>query len=351
MNAAAFRRIALAEATQQYLRDWPTSVIEKNGVMKSITIVFPVFNEAETLPELHRCVSEVLQSISHTFELIFVNDGSTDSSLHVLKKLATDDPRVRVICLSRNFGHQPALMAGIDAAQGDAVILMDADLQDSPSAIAAFIREWETGSEVVYAVRTKRKEGPFKRMAFFCFYRLQRLLTRVSMPLDAGVFSLMDRRVVDVLKKMPERNRYLVGLRCYAGFRQKGIPVERGPRYRGSPRVSVSGLVRLAMDGILAFSTIPLRLISVIGLLVSIVSFVVSLVALVAKYGFHQQPFNWPFGLSTIFFFGGIQLVSMGIIGEYVGRIYEEVKQRPYYIVDAEINAGNSVGVSGEKSV
>jgi dolichol-phosphate mannosyltransferase len=220
----------------------------------------------------------------------------------------------------------------MDRASGRAVILMDGDLQDSPEAVSRMIEKWREGYEVVYATRAKRKEGLVKRILFACFYRLQRRVSRIPTPLNAGIFCLLDRRTVDALRSMPERNRYLPGLRAYAGFRQTGIPVERGPRYSGEPRVTYAGLVKLAMDAVFAFSSAPLRLLFVLGALLSAISFAVALGALVYRYVLGHQFLNWPYGLTTAFFFGGLQLIGMGIIGEYVGRIYDEVKQRPYYI-------------------
>lgn len=305
--------------------------------MKTVSVIIPVLNEEAILPELYRRLSEALRGQPYRFEWIFVDDGSTDGSLAVMCGLHGKDPRVHIVGLARNFGHQEALMAGIDAARGDAVILMDADLQDLPEALPMFLQKWENGCQVVYAVRIKRKEGFFKRLAFAAFYKIQKGLVRMPMPLDAGIFSLMDRCVVDVLRRMPERNRYLAGLRAYAGFRQEGIEVERGARAQGRPRVGMRGLLRLAFDGIFAFTTVPLRLILVAGALCAALALVLAAAGLVCRYGFGVQLLDWPFGLSTTFFFGGVQLVSIGIIGEYVGKIYEEVKQRPSYVTARKI--------------
>lgn len=299
------------------------------------SVVIPVYNEAPTLPELVRRLQSVVSSTEGTWEVVFVNDGSKDNSLDILLALSTDHPFIRVVDLSRNFGHQPALTAGIDHASGRAVILMDADLQDPPEALPRFIERWREGYEVVYAQRTKRKEGLFLRLAFSLFYRIQVRISRVKTPLNAGIFSLIDHAVVRALQDMPERNRYLAGLRAYAGFRQRGIEVERGPRFNGAPKVGFFGLVRLAMDGIFAFSTFPLRLLLLGGVLISSASLVLAAAGFYYRFVLHQQFLDWAFGLSTTFFFGGIQLISIGVIGEYVGRIYDEVKRRPYYITRA----------------
>lgn len=302
--------------------------------MAHIAIVVPAYNEEKNLPVLYQRLDAALRAEPDAFTFIFVNDGSRDRTPEILRELCAKDSRVRAVFLSRNFGHQPALMAGIDAAaEHDAVVLMDADLQDLPEAIPSFLSEWRAGNDVVYAVRVKRKESPLKVAAFNAFYRLQRSLVSLQMPLDAGIFSLMDHKVVDAIRKMPEQNRYLVGLRAYAGFRQKGVVVERGMREDGKPRVSFYGLCRLALDGIFAFSTLPLRFIMTLGFLVSVFSFFFAAVGLVMRYVAGVEFLHWPFGLSTILFFGGVQLVSTGVLGEYIGRIYDEVKRRPYYLV------------------
>ncbi len=299
------------------------------------SVVIPVYNEAPTLPELCRRLAAVISSTRDAWEVVFVNDGSADNSLDILLDLRTKYPLIRVVDLSRNFGHQPALTAGLDHASGRAVILMDADLQDPPEALPRFIEHWRKGYQVVYALRIKRKEGLLLRWAFSGFYRIQTRISRVKTPLNAGIFSLIDRAVINALQHMPEHHRYLAGLRAYAGFRQTGIEVERGARSDGEPKVGFRGLVRLALDAIFAFSTFPLRLVLFSGILVSSFSFVLAAAGVYYRFVLRQPLFDWAFGLSTTFFFGGIQLISIGIIGEYIGRIYDEVKHRPYYITRA----------------
>lgn len=297
------------------------------------SLVIPIFNEQETIPELWYRLTGVFASIKDDWEVIFVNDGSTDASRLMLTELSQRHQNVKVLNLSRNFGHQPAITAGIDHAAGDAVILMDGDLQDDPEAILTFIQYWQQGYDVVYALRVKRKEHWLKRLAFKIFYYLQTNLSDIKLPRDAGIFSLLDRRVIKVLRQMPERNKYLSGLRAYTGFKQIGVVVERGPRYHGQPRVSIRKLFKLAFDGIFSFSTLPLRLVTYLGILVSFTAFAIAIIGLVIKFILGREFLDWPFGLTSIFFLGGVQLLSLGIIGEYIGRIYEEVKQRPYYII------------------
>ena len=302
---------------------------------RSITysIVIPIFNEAATLLELWRQLKVVIDDLNDTCEVIFVDDGSSDDSYDKLLQLHQENPEIKLIRLSRNFGHQPALTAGIEQAAGKAVILMDGDLQDSPQAIIQFIAKWRQGYEVVYAVREKRKEFWLKRLAFVSFYRLLNFLSGMKLPIDAGIFSLMDRQVVNALCQMPERNRYLSGLRAYTGFKQTGILVERGSRYQGQPKVTLSKLFKLAFDGIFSFSTVPLKIATIFGLICAIFSFIIGMCGLYFKFILGKNLLSWAYGLTTTFFMGGIQLIFLGIIGEYIARIYDEVKQRPYYLV------------------
>lgn len=301
------------------------------------SIVIPIFNEEETIQELWQRLSNVIGQLDGFSEVIFVNDGSFDTSVDILTKLSCANPEVKLLSLSRNFGHQCALSAGIDHADGKAVIIMDGDLQDSPEAIIDFISKWQQGYDVVYAIRQKRKEKWWKRVAFKSFYRIQSNLSGLKLPLDAGIFSLMDRKVILALRSMPERHKYLSGLRAYAGFKQVGIFVERGPRYRGEPKVTVMKLFKLAFDGIFSFSTIPLKLATILGLACALSSFVIGLIGLYFKFILGIEFLSWAYGLTTTFFLGGVQLLSLGIIGEYIGRIYDEVRQRPYYIVDRKV--------------
>jgi glycosyltransferase involved in cell wall biosynthesis len=298
-----------------------------------LSVVIPVHNEEATIPELWRRLRETLAGLGLPAEVIFVDDDSSDGSAALLQEICRGDTRVRRIRLSRRFGHQSALTAGIDHATGDAIVLMDGDLQDRPEAIPDMLHEWSAGAEVVYAIRVRRKESPLRRAGFWSFYGILSRLSGIPQPKGAGIFSLLDRRVLDVLKNMPEHNRYLPGLRAYAGFRQKGIPVERDARYSGSPRVSPLGLLRLALDGIISFSYVPIRLVTLTGLAVAGAAFFFMCVVLYKRLVSHQAIIGWASTLTAILFLGATQLITLGIVGEYIGRIYEEVKARPYYIV------------------
>ena len=306
-----------------------------------IGIVIPCFNEEETIPVLWDRLEPILASIDASFTLTFVDDGSSDSTYDRLCDLARKDARVRIIKLSRNFGHQSALTAGIEHASGDALILMDADLQDRPEAIIDFIAAWRDGADVVYAVRSSRKENAVMRLAFRGFYRVMAKASGIHVPMDAGIFGLLDRKVVDVLTSMPERNRYFPGLRAYAGFRQQSVLVERDARHAGVSRVKFSGLVKLALDGLIAFSYLPIRMITVIGSFVALTAFAYTVRVLYKKLISDEAILGWASTLTAILFLGGLQLVMLGIIGEYIGRIYEEVKRRPYYIVMNKVGFGD----------
>lgn len=307
-----------------------------------LSIVIPVFNERENLPELYERLTLAGQTWGDTFEILLVDDGSADDSARWIRETAERDERVRMVRLSRNFGHQAAISAGLRFTRGDAVVVMDGDLQDQPEEISRLLDTWKQGNEVVYAIRTSRKEPWAKRFAYRTFYRILRRVSHLSIPLDAGDFCVMDRKVVDVLNdQLPEYNRFVRGLRAFAGFKQVGIPCERAERASGKPKYTVAKLLGLALDGILDFSALPLRLAMYIGLSISVVSFLSGLFFIVHRVLdfqlFGYSPTDTP-GLATLavggFFLGGIVLVMLGIIGEYLGRIYAEVKGRPSYVVE-----------------
>lgn len=298
-----------------------------------LSVVIPVFNEEALLPELFRRLTSALTPLGIPFEVILVDDGSHDRTAELLRQQSLADPRFRSLHFSRNFGHQAAVTAGIDHAQGRAILVMDADLQDPPELAGDFLAKWREGFEVVYGVRTKRKEGPFKRLGYFLFYRTLKQLTHVEIPLDAGDFALIDRRVAEVLRAMPERNRFVRGIRSWAGFRQTGLVYERDKRYAGEVKYTFAKLIRLAIDGVLSFSYVPLRVAVYFGLFVSIISFLLAIYFVIFHLVGGSAPWGWASTIVVIFFMGGIQLLTLGFIGEYVSRIYDEVKQRPLYIV------------------
>jgi dolichol-phosphate mannosyltransferase len=308
----------------------PESVAQSLPIPE-LSIVIPVFNEQENIPVL---VERLLAALGEeNFEVVFVNDGSRDRSLEILRQLAEKDNRMVVVELARNFGHQVAISAGLDFARGQAVIVMDADLQDPPEVLPQFIAKWREGHDVVYAIREKRKEAWLKRTAYKFFYHLLQRVANIEIPLDAGDFCVMDRRVVDLLVGMPERNRFVRGIRSWVGLDQVGLAYERQARYAGEPKYTFSRLVYLALDGLISFSYLPLRMISVLGFTVSAITIFLAVAYTIQKLTIGLNPPGFATTIVAIFFLAGVQLITIGVIGEYVGRIFEEVKQRPLYIV------------------
>jgi glycosyltransferase involved in cell wall biosynthesis len=298
-----------------------------------LSVVMPVFNEQENLLALHARLSTVLKQTGLSYEIIFVDDGSHDGSLDLLRDFAADDPYVLVVELARNFGHQVAISAGLDHARGNGVIVMDSDLQDPPEALPQFIAKWREGHDVVYAIRAQRKEHWLKRTAYAAFYRLLQRVANIDIPLDAGDFCIMDRRVVDLLVRMPERNRFVRGIRSWVGLDQVGLAYERHARHAGKPKFTFTRLVFLALDGLISFSYVPLRVITMLGFCVSLLSIVLAVFYAIKKLTVDLNPPGFATLIVAILFLAGMQLITIGVIGEYVGRIFEEVKRRPLYVV------------------
>ena len=306
------------------------------------SVVIPVYNEAEVLPELYKRLTEIMEQEEGLYEIVFVNDGSQDKSFEIMKEMSQKDNRVKIINLSRNFGHQIAITAGLDYASGASVILMDADLQDPPEVLPNFIKKWKEGFDVVYAVRTKRKENIFKRILYKMFYRILRAISEVDIPLDSGDFSLLSRRVVDAIRQTQERNRFVRGIRSWVGFRQVAVEYERAKRYSGDAKYTLPKLIKLGIDGLVAFSSVPLRIITYLGFAISFLSFIYILYAIVIKLLTDSSPQGWTSMIVAVFFIGGLNLTMLGIIGAYIGRIYNEVKQRPLYFVNEAVGFENS---------
>jgi len=301
--------------------------------VKKLDAVVPVYNEQAILPELNRRLAEALGGLPYEWRIIYVDDGSRDRTGELLAGFAADEPRVGVIHLSRNFGQQIAISAGLATTEADAVVLLDGDLQDPPEVIPRLAEKWEEGYDVVYAVKRDRKEALPKRALFSLFYGILRRLSNVDIPADAGNFSLMDRAVVDVINTMPERDRYVSGLRAYVGGRQIGVEFERARRYAGQPRQSPLKLMRMATDAFFAFSELPLRMATILGFVVSGVAFLVLLNVLYQRLISGAAIVGWASTMTSILFLGGIQLIAVGVIGEYIGRIYNEAKGRPAWVV------------------
>ncbi len=300
-----------------------------------LSLLIPVLNEEKVLPEFFARVGR-LRPILGDHEIIFIDDGSTDRTAALIEEqiLLWHSPgRIRLISFSRNFGHQMALAAGLEHATGDAAVILDADLQDPPELIEQFLEKWREGFLIVYGVRKKRKESLFKKAAYALFYRLLHSIADISIPLDAGDFCLMDRQVVDAINAFPERGRFLRGLRAWSGFPSVGIEYERPERFAGETKYSIGKLTRLAMDGIIGFSTTPLKISTYLGFGISACSILAMCVLLYIKLATNASPQGWTSVMVAVFFLAGVQLFILGIMGEYISRITIEVQRRPRYIV------------------
>ena len=301
-----------------------------------LSVVAPVYNEEGTIEEFYSRVRAALEGLN--FELVLVDDGSTDSSATILERLAESDPRVRLVYLSRNFGHQTALTAGLDHARGDAVVMLDADLQDPPELIPRMLDHWRQGCDVVYAVRERREgESRFKLSTAKWFYKLFDKLAQVELEHNSGDYRLLDRRPLDALLAMRERNRFLRGMTVWVGYTQAAVSYQRDPRYAGETKYTISKMLKFSLDAISSFSHRPLQLATLLGFLISTLAFIAIPVVVVLRVSGSYLP---GFGSVTIavLLLGGIQLIAIGIIGEYVGRIYDEVKGRPLYLVRSRLN-------------
>ncbi len=298
------------------------------------SIVAPAYNEEEVLPEFYRRVRDVMDALGEPWELILINDGSRDNTLAVMRELHEKDPRVKIISFSRNFGHQLAITAGLDYAQGNAVVIIDADLQDPPEVIPELIEKWREGYDVVYAVRKERRgESWFKEWTAKLFYRLIYRITDVDIPKDTGDFRLMDRKVVETLRTLRERNRFMRGLSVWVGFKQTGVYYVREPRFAGETKYPFRKMLKFALDAITSFSYVPLQLATYFGFAIAGVSMVGMVVVVILRLTTGRALLGQATTLVAVLFLGGIQLIFLGIIGEYLGRIYDEVKARPLYIV------------------
>lgn len=304
-----------------------------------ISIVIPLHNEQETLQTLHQCLSETMHLASIDYEIIYVNDGSYDLTSPILTEIAAVDSHVVVAQLSRNFGHQAAITAGLELANGRAIIIMDGDLQDPPAVIIDMIHRWRDGSHVVYAIRTCRKESLIRRIGYWGFYRLHNMISDIAMPTDAGDFCLMDRKVVTAMMQLPECDRFVRGIRAFVGFRQDGIVYERAARYDGDSKYTLRKLTALAVDGMVNFSSLPIRAVLSCGLLLLVVSILlIATLMFTALTGTMESRF-WLLLTTAVTIICSVQLISLGVIGEYIRRIFIEVKRRPSYILDTVIRS------------
>jgi dolichol-phosphate mannosyltransferase len=298
------------------------------------SIVAPIYNELDNLPELYRRVRAVMSAARETWELVLVDDGSTDGSTEAIRRLAKQDKHIRPVIFARNFGHQIAITAGWDHARGDAVVIIDADLQDPPEVIPELIAKWKEGYQVVYAVRAEREgETWFKRITASLFYRIIYRITDVKIPLDTGDFRLMDRKVVDVLKTMRERHRFPRGMSAWVGFKQVGVPYKRAARHAGVTKYPFKKMLKLALNAITGFSYFPLQLATYFGFGSAALAIIAIPVVIVMRLMGSQFFAGQATTLIAVLFLGGVQLISLGVLGEYLGRVYDEAKGRPLYIV------------------
>ena len=306
-----------------------------------LSVVIPVYNSAEIFPELHRRLVETLSDTVQSYEIIAVVDGCTDSSAEVIEMHTKENPHLKMVELSRNFGHQTAITAGLELSSGEMVVVMDDDLEDRPELLPKFLSKAREGYDVVYGIRKKRKVSIYRRFVFSFFYRLLNRLSAIDMPYDSGDFCLMKRPIVEALNAMPETNRYIRGLRTWLGLKQVGIDYERGSRPTGQSGYRLINYIKLAMDGILSFSYKPLTYVSVIGFVVASASFLAGMRLIILK--FTQESIDvpgWASIMVAVLFIGGVQLISVGILGQYIARIYDEVKQRPKFVIKRTIGLG-----------
>ncbi|MDD8038558.1 MAG: glycosyltransferase family 2 protein [Acidobacteriota bacterium] len=320
---------------------------------KLVSVIVPVYSEEKIIPEFYRRTTSVLDKLAGRYdhEILFVDDGSRDGTAALLRDLCRNDPRVKAVFLSRNFGHQFAITAGLDHVRGDAAVIIDGDLQDPPEVIPEMINKWEEGNKVVFGIREKRRgENVFKLLTAKIFYRLIRLLSDIRIPVDAGDFRLLDRRVVLALRNVREENRYLRGLVSWTGFAQVGVSYRRDPRFAGKTKFTLKKMVRFAFDGILSFSDKPLKITAYIGFLITLASFLMAGRVLIGKIR-HPEVLvsGWTSLILAVLFIGGIQMISLGILGLYLGRQYREVKKRPLYIVADTANLGEDGAEAGSR--
>jgi len=302
--------------------------------MPTYTIIAPIYNEIENLPVLYRRICEVMDRTGESWEFVMVDDGSTDGSVDHIRQLAEKDDRVRPVIFARNFGHQIAVTAGLDYSRGEAVVIIDADLQDPPEVILDLIQKWKEGYEVVYAVReTREGESWFKLATAAAFYRLIQRITEISIPLDTGDFRLLDRKVVSVLNQMREQHRFLRGMSVWVGFKQVGVAYEREERHAGETKYPLRKMVKLASDAVTGFSIFPLQLAMYVGFGATGLGILALLTTIVLRLAGSRALYGQALTLILILFLGGVQLIFLGVLGEYIGRIYDEAKGRPLYIV------------------
>lgn len=306
---------------------------------KLLSVVIPVYNEQDNIHPLIQELQTVMNKIDIAYELVFVNDGSHDNTLNVLVDIATQDQQIKVVSFTRNFGHQKAVMAGLDCCHGNCAVIIDADLQDPPALIEDFVQKWQEGYHIVFGQRVKRKgESVFKKLTASVFYRLLKTMTNIEIPVDTGDFRLIDRRVIDTLRQMPEKEKFLRGLIAWTGYRSVGVPFVREKRLTGVTKYNFSKMMKFALTGITSFSNVPLSFATFLGYFSSLIAFIVLLYSLYIHLFTERSVAGWTSTIIVILFLGGIQLIVLGIIGQYIGFINEEIKKRPPYLIEKKYN-------------
>lgn len=302
--------------------------------MKKINILIPIYNEEESINELLNLILSNVKNLNYEFSFTLVDDGSTDSSWKIIKELNIDQVLIKKIKLSRNFGHQAAIFSGLEIFIEDAVILIDSDFQDNPKYIPKLVESWEKGFDIVLAKRINRKESIIRKALINFYFRIQNKISDISIPKNVGHFSLFDQKIVDLIRSFPESKKFLLGLRAYVGFKVSYIDVVKDQRKYGKPKMDINKLIKLSTEGLIGFSTAPLNLIGIIGFLISFIALAFAIYSLFFNIFFNQKILNWDFGLTSIYFLSGIQLLSISILGQYIAKIFEESKKRPQYIVE-----------------
>ena len=307
---------------------------------KKVTLVIPMYYEEKVVEECYKRVKSNLEKLTnYEHEIIFVNDGSKDKTLELLEKIAENDKCVKIVSFSRNFGHQAAVTAGLQYVTGDAIVIMDADLQDPPELIPDMLKLWEEGNEVIYGKRKSRKgESHFKLFTAKMFYKTLNALSDVEIPKDTGDFRLVDRKVVDIINTLPEHNKFLRGLFSWVGYKQKAFEYERKERFAGETKYPLKKMIKLASDGIISFSTKPLKIVGGLGIITILISLIILIYSLISYFTGHSAQAGWTSLIVTVTLLSGVQLLSLWIISEYIGRIYDDTKKRPQYIIDKKIN-------------
>lgn len=307
--------------------------------MPDLSIAVPFYNEEKNINEFFKRLLPVLTNLKKTYEIVAVDDGSSDNTLSELVELQKKHKHIKIVSLTRNFGHEPAVTAALDNTEGEVVVLMDGDLQDAPEFIPKMLEKLNEGYDVVYAQHDKRNDPALRKFFFKTFYVFMNKFSSYKVPLEAGAFSAMRRPVVDVLTSLTERNRYVAGLRAWVGFNQIGVPYEKQARIAGKAPQTFSKLLKMGLDALFSFSYVPLRIATLLGLLVSVIAFIAIINVLLQKLVFGTAILGWASPLVSILFIGGVQLIILGIIGEYLARIYDEVKKRPYYVVSKKLSS------------